>query len=588
MQNLHDLAMFRFNFWHKPFLSPPAAHQPFPQGMENTSFIPNPLGAPALMVLASTAENHEGGRLNGGPRFNSGEGKDSSPQLNTANYTMYRPGEHFAAPIYAPVHPFVRSTTDRSGVRLMHPAGSSAFRPVATENPEQFHSAFSPAKRPKPEDLSTKTYAGDISDNHGSDDHVTRDLSKDDRPSSLSSVNYDTNSETHSDLGEADRHTPDSEGRSLRKQRKKLILDGQTPHCPVCGLTLRPGEVETHLQAELEKLDKLSSRNTRKSRENTPLGRKTLPSPSGCRGKESPGVGAASQARYENYMRVQTNRQARLGVRSRTRKKKLEETVCPVCSKKVSGTPEELNEHVELCLKKRDDELEPVDVEADDTTEQYEEYTWAGQTRIRASSMLDGGYAGSGFHVANSNNQVQDDDCDLNVDDDDSDKYGIPQYSEVDVIPCASDEPSEDREREALRGAFLSTADAPTSLTTHSRLVDTEIEGAYNPEDTKTTTTVLEGGGHIKHETIDDKDDNVGGSAGMIITALRCRLKEKDKTQVSPKCLICMESFNKPVTSTQCWHVHCEECWLRTLGAKKLCPQCNMITSPSDLRRIYL
>ena len=23
-------------------------------------------------------------------------------------------------------------------------------------------------------------------------------------------------------------------------------------------------------------------------------------------------------------------------------------------------------------------------------------------------------------------------------------------------------------------------------------------------------------------------------------------------------------------------------------GAKKLCPQCNMITSPNDLRRIYL
>ena len=39
-------------------------------------------------------------------------------------------------------------------------------------------------------------------------------------------------------------------------------------------------------------------------------------------------------------------------VRSRTRKKKLEETVCPVCNKRVSGTPEELNEHVELCLKR--------------------------------------------------------------------------------------------------------------------------------------------------------------------------------------------------------------------------------------------
>ena len=36
-------------------------------------------------------------------------------------------------------------------------------------------------------------------------------------------------------------------------------------------------------------------------------------------------------------------------------------------------------------------EDEPVDVEGDDET--YEEYTWAGQTRIRTTSMLEGGFA---------------------------------------------------------------------------------------------------------------------------------------------------------------------------------------------------
>ena len=35
-------------------------------------------------------------------------------------------------------------------------------------------------------------------------------------------------------------------------------------------------------------------------------------------------------------------------------------------------------------------EDEPVDVEGDD--EQYEEYTWAGHTRIRATTMLEGGF----------------------------------------------------------------------------------------------------------------------------------------------------------------------------------------------------
>lgn len=214
MQNLHDLAMLRFNFWHKPFLSPPAAHQPFPPGMDSSSFIPTPIGAPALMVLASTAENHEGARISGTPRFTNPDAKDSSPQFSSPNYTMYRPGDHFPAPIYAPVHPLVgRSTNDRSAVRLVHPVGSSAFRPVAGETQEQFHSAFSPAKRSKPEDLSVKP-----SHTITCESSEDCDKQKEERPSSLSSVNYDTNSDSLSDLGEKDRGTPDSEGRSLRSE----------------------------------------------------------------------------------------------------------------------------------------------------------------------------------------------------------------------------------------------------------------------------------------------------------------------------------------------------------------------------------
>ncbi|XP_038628376.1 E3 ubiquitin-protein ligase Rnf220-like isoform X2 [Tachyglossus aculeatus] len=54
------------------------------------------------------------------------------------------------------------------------------------------------------------------------------------------------------------------------------------------------------------------------------------------------------------------------------------------------------------------------------------------------------------------------------------------------------------------------------------------------------------------------------------------------------KCHICLDSYSVPLASIQCWHIHCELCWLRTLGSKKLCPQCNTITSPADLRRVYL
>jgi hypothetical protein len=81
------------------------------------------------------------------------------------------------------------------------------------------------------------------------------------------------------------------------------------------------------------------------------------------------------------------------------------------------------------------------------------------------------------------------------------------------------------------------------------------------------------------------------GSSEEIIESLKAKIREqKDELEKRNqyKCLICMETYQTPLASIQCWHVHCEECWLRTLGAKKLCPQCNMITSPSDLRKIYL
>ena len=76
------------------------------------------------------------------------------------------------------------------------------------------------------------------------------------------------------------------------------------------------------------------------------------------------------------------------------------------------GSAEELNQHVVQCLRRvisqlisyinlnlnyklkqngeDADEDEPLDVEGDS----YEEYEWAGQRRVRASSLLEGGFAG--------------------------------------------------------------------------------------------------------------------------------------------------------------------------------------------------
>ena len=64
--------------------------------------------------------------------------------------------------------------------------------------------------------------------------------------------------------------------------------------------------------------------------------------------------------------------------------------------------------------------------------------------------------------------------------------------------------------------------------------------------------------------------------------------EENEKLRQKSMCNICMDSYNTPLVSTVCWHVSCQECWMRALGSKKLCPQCKVIIQAKDLRRIYL
>lgn len=248
-------------------------------------------------------------------------------------------------------------------------------------------------------------------------------------------------------------------------------------------------------------------------------------------------------------------------------------TICPVCEEVIHGSSNELNSHVESCLRKK--EGGEVD-DNDDTSahEVFEEYEWAGQTRIRATSLLEGGFRASGFQTGIKRRREDEDVGDLNIDGDDSEEYGKPQYTEADVILCQSDEQDEDDARQVLRDAVISGESSPTEKS----LPRENCEGLDEDDPSQT-----------KSKSEDAEQDDRSSNPDLVICSLKARLKELGKMKLEKvKCLICMEPYTNPLTSISCWHVHCEECWLRTLGAKKLCPQCNMITSPSDLRKIYL
>uniref|UniRef100_A0A6I8PXD7 E3 ubiquitin-protein ligase RNF220 n=1 Tax=Xenopus tropicalis TaxID=8364 RepID=A0A6I8PXD7_XENTR len=612
--------------------------------MENSSFLPNPLASPALMVLASTAEASRDASIPcQQPRpFGVPVSMDKEVHIPFTNgsYTftsMYHrqggvPGA-FANRDFPPsllhLHPqFAPPNLDCSPISMLNHSGVGAFRPFTSpEERESYQSAFTPAKRLK-SCHDTESPHLRFSDAEGKEYEFGTQI-----PSgSPGGLKVDEAGKKLFAVAGliSDRETSSSpEDRNDRCKKKVALFDSQAPICPICQVLLRPGELQEHMEQELDKLTQLniSSRHIKRylnfnsfliRREHrygaeiihkleisiknslqkeimapcTP--KSILLSASIKREGESPTASPHSTEdihhsdRYQTFLRVRANRQTRLNARigKMKRRKQDDGQVCPLCSQPLSGSEEEMSRHVELCLAKREtcmNEDDSVDIE-NENGNRFEEYEWCGQKRIRATTLLEGGFRGSGFVMCGSK-ENHDSDADLDVDGDDTLEYGKAQYTEADIIPCTGEEPGEAKEREALRGAVLNGGTPSTRITTEfSKWASDEMPSTSNGESSKQETMQKT----CKNSDIEKITEE---SAVTTFEALKARIRELER-QLSRgdryKCLICMDSYTMPLTSIQCWHVHCEECWLRTLGAKKLCPQCNTITSPGDLRRVYL
>uniref|UniRef100_A0A1A8KVY7 E3 ubiquitin-protein ligase RNF220 n=2 Tax=Nothobranchius TaxID=28779 RepID=A0A1A8KVY7_NOTKU len=278
----------------------------------------------------------------------------------------------------------------------------------------------------------------------------------------------------------------------------------------------------------------------------------------------------------ETFLRVRANRQTRLNARIGKMKRR---------------KPEEGGQREGVLA---DEDSADMD---GDNGRGFEEYEWAGQKRIRATALLEGGFRATGFATCSIKESAADSDADLDVDGDDTLEYGKAQYTEADIIPCsgAGEDQGEAREREALRGAVLNGGMPSSRITSEfSKWASDEMPSTSNGESSKTDPSTPSSSSSscaprtCKNSEIEKVTEEE--STATTMEALKARIRELEKQILRGdryKCLICMDSYTMPLTSIQCWHVHCEECWLRTLGNKKLCPQCNTITSPGDLRRVY-
>uniref|UniRef100_A0A8C0FE63 E3 ubiquitin-protein ligase RNF220 n=1 Tax=Bubo bubo TaxID=30461 RepID=A0A8C0FE63_BUBBB len=552
--------------------------------MENSPYLPNPLASPALMVLASTAEASRDASIPcQQPRpfgVPVSADKDVHIPFTNGSYTfasMYHrqggvPGA-FANRDFPPsllhLHPqFAPPNLDCTPISMLNHSGVGAFRPFAsTEDRESYQSAFTPAKRLK-NCHDTDSPHLRFSDADGKEYEFGTQLPS----SSPGSLKVDdTGKKIFAVSGLiSDRETSSSpEDRSDRCKKKATLFDSQAPICPICQVLLRPGELQEHMEQELEKLTQLNISKSSILKDAMAAGtpKSILLSASIKREGDSPTASPHSSDDIHHSDRYQVSRRMPSLVSALARIGKMKRR------KQDEGQREG------SCMTEDDS----VDIE-NENGNRFEEYEWCGQKRIRATTLLEGGFRGSGFIMC-SGKENPDSDADLDVDGDDTLEYGKPQYTEADVIPCTGEEPGEAKEREALRGAVLNGGTPSTRITPEfSKWASDEMPSTSNGESSKQETMQKT----CKNSDIEKITED---SAVTTFEALKARVRELER-QLSRgdryKCLICMDSYTMPLTSIQCWHVHCEECWLRTLGAKKLCPQCNTITSPGDLRRIYL
>ncbi|XP_039592041.1 E3 ubiquitin-protein ligase RNF220a isoform X2 [Polypterus senegalus] len=643
--------------------------------MESSSYLPNPLASPALMVLASTAEASRDASIPcQQPRpFGVPVSVDKEVHIPFTNgsYTfasMYHrqgavpggfPNRDFP-PSLLHLHPqFAPPNLDCSPISMLNHSGVGAFRPFASVPDDRdgsgYQSAFTPAKRLKGCLEADASPHLRYSDADGKEYDYGGTQIPSSSPGSLK-ASEDAGKKIFAVSGLlSDRETSSSpEDRNERCKKKTSLYDSQAPICPICQVLLRPGELQDHMEQEMDRLTQLHLSKNATLKDSLPPStpKSVLLSVHIKREGESPTASPLSSEdihhsdRYQTFLRVRANRQTRLNARigKMKRRKPEDGQVCPLCSSPLTGTEEEMSRHVEHCLFKRESaggtEDDSVDIDGENGN-RFEEYEWCGQKRVRATSLLEGGFRGSGF-VTCSSKENHDSDADLDVDGDDTLEYGKAQYTEADIIPCSGEEPGEAKEREALRGAVLNGGTPSNRITPEfSKWASDEMPSTSNGECNKQDTTA------VTQKTCKNSDIEkiTEDSAATTLEALKARIRELEK-QLSRgdryKCLICMrkkfqtsaedkgvesesvksdslfakklplniycfyrgyimrcsgisrffptkrDSYTMPLTSIQCWHVHCEECWLRTLGAKKLCPQCNTITSPGDLRRVYL
>ncbi|KAF9353779.1 hypothetical protein BGX26_008449 [Mortierella sp. AD094] len=476
------------------------------------------------------------------------------------------------------------------------------------------------------------------------------------RPKEIHRNHYQED-ESHSDSHEGEQDIAIDTEEAPRAHSSSLISDtpvkrskrNPSVKCPICHEIVPPGQYQQHYRMELAQLESCISHNRPRIKRGAAIAATKQFSKGKSRGSASDNekrdmirdIQKRRTARHNNKDITASGSSRGLADLSLELAGALGDNLtssdapatCFICNERLFGSLDDINSHIDSCLANPQSTIHggggnsssgantPVSGGAsarsstattpnERMSEAFEEYTWAGQTRVRATALFEGGMGSLGS-VSRSGQEDIDDD--LNVEDDEEDEYGGAQFTERDVVMNDPDNDGDELREIVLESsaAVQRALSPPVTPEQRGRLretkggkrdrmdrdVDIEDESA-DPGDVDDEE--VDEDEEIDLEGVDEEDEEnrvdamissafASGDTRLVIDALRSKIKHLESANKNvPSCLICLEPYTIPLTSIVCWHVHCENCWMKTLGSKKLCPQCQKITLPKDLRRIYL
>ncbi|KAG4068593.1 hypothetical protein HA402_004934 [Bradysia odoriphaga] len=412
-----------------------------------------------------------------------------------------------------------------------------------------------------------------------------------------------------SEEGDRDRicspdRSPEAPGFRRMPVKKQSIGTPPPNTCPVCGIQLNVNELEAHFLTELDRLYKLSNGSERQRlRANFNMTSGMHPTNGMLQGPDS---------RWETFQRIRTNRQGRLRAKTRKRKSDSESEFteqlrnsqcqsCPVCHGRLQRTPEEISQHVEECIRKngqrREEEDETVDVESygDETSNTAVNLV----SQNNNNSKIESAQSSPTTHIRGEEQMItsvtnpwdRKHRIPMIISNNNNNCVGTPMTNVSRATPTSSDQISEYEEQNRDKTQDLENEE---ELIVDNTDDEDCVKKSRNCDKITSKNSSEEATSSMEIDSVSPTESNAHKviaptpdsyvstsepaeptSRAQVLEELRARIRELEgspfkvrssQDEENYKCYICKESYSSPVISTNCWHVHCNDCWITLSG----------------------